>query len=94
MNAKLGGSVKSAKEIMAELGFDKSGSEETQKAFYRHLVREANRLNPDYKLSAAPKNSKYSNSQTQNQSMSQNQRLKETVEVQLSFDLEEKKQVS
>ena len=35
--------MKSVKELMVELGFDKTGSEDTQKAFIKHLIKEAAR---------------------------------------------------
>ncbi len=87
--------MKSVKELMEELGFNKNGSDETQKAFIKHLIREANRLNPNYKSSDVTTSVKHKNIKTEIQHSKSEVKPKKSIpEIQLAFDFEDKKNVS
>lgn len=74
--------MKSLKEIMSEMGFNPNAPIDTQKAFFRHLAKEASK-NPDLSRETTEAHAQKEHSKT--------------AGVQLEFDLifkNDKKQVS
>ena len=83
--------MKSISELMEELGFQKNGTEETQKAFLKHLIREANRTEP------SPRSAQEAPLKAVQQAPQQSKIISADLvqeHIQLAFDLSEKKNVS
>ncbi len=84
-----GGNVKSVKELMEELGFNKEASFDVQKAFIKHLINAANQTAPKTNVE-----SRLKKSSTNVEKKSITRETKEEKNTQLEFDFSDTKRVS